>query len=291
MPTIARRSTKPTRSVRDESDLTMDEGGDNGLVVCCDLDGVVWRGAEPIAGAARGIEMLRAAGLRVAFVTNNSSARVSEYVDKLVRMGVPAQPSEVVTSGQAAGAMLAGSLPAGARVFACAGPGVVDELHARGYVLVDAAPADAVVVGWHNTFDFDELSRAATAVRAGARYVATNADPTYPAADGLMPGAGAIAAAVTTASGRAPEIAGKPHAAMAALVRARFGTRGVMVGDRPSTDGAFADTLAWPFALVLSGVAGTAGEETIPDPPPPFVADDLGALAPALISAFAPSVQ
>ena len=287
MPTTGRHSTKPIPSVGDAGDLTMRKGGNIDFVVCCDLDGVVWRGPEPIAGAAEGVEVLRAAGLRVAFVTNNSSARVSEYVEKLVRMGVPAEPADVVTSGQAAAAMLAETLPAGARVVACAGPGVIEELRARGYTIVDAAPADAVVVGWHNTFDFDELSRTATAVRAGARYIATNADPTYPAADGLMPGAGAIAAAVTTASGRSPEVAGKPHPAMAALVRARFGTRGVMVGDRPSTDGAFADALAWPFALVLSGVAGTAGEEAIPDPPPPFVADDLGALAPLLVKAFA----
>ena len=114
-------------------------------------------------------------------------------------------------------------------------------------------------------------------------FVATNLDPTYPAADGLLPGAGSLVAAVATAGGRAPEVAGKPEPAMAALVRARYGEPVVMIGDRPSTDGAFAAALGVPFALVLSGIAGTAGEEAVPDPRPAFVADDLGALAPQLV--------
>ena len=92
----------------------------------------------------------------------------------------------------------------------------------------------------------------------GARFVATNLDPTYPVAGGLVPGAGALVAAVSTASGTRPEVAGKPEAAMVALVHARWGTTGVVVGDRPSTDGALAVALEWPFALVLSGVAGSA---------------------------------
>src|SRR5262249_35646187 len=80
---------------------------------------------------------------------------------------------------------------------------------------------------------------------------------------------------------------GKPEAATVALVRQRFGTTGVVVGDRPSTDGALADAIGWPFALVLSGVAGRAGEEGVPDPAPPFVAADLAHLAPDLAAAYA----
>ncbi|MGH9033346.1 MAG: HAD hydrolase-like protein, partial [Acidimicrobiia bacterium] len=110
---------------------------------------------------------------------------------------------------------------------------------------------------------------------------------TYPVPGGMLPGSGAITAAVATASGRTPEVAGKPEAPTVALVRERFGTSGIVVGDRPSSDGALAAALGWPFALVLSGVAGwTAppGGEAVPDPPPPFVADDLGALAPQLVA-------
>src|SRR5206468_6709238 len=80
-------------------------------------------------------------------------------------------------------------------------------------------------------------------------------------------------------------VAGKPEQPMADLVRARYGNRGVVVGDRPSTDGAFAATLGWPFALVLSGVAGSPGGEQVPDPAPPFVAADLARLVPMLGSA------
>ena len=111
-----------------------------------------------------------------------------------------------------------------------------------------------MVVGFHRGFDYDELVRASAAVRNGARFVATNLDATYPVPGGMIPGSGAIGAAVATASGRAPEVAGKPERPMVDLIRARFGSSGLVVGDRPSTDGALAEALGWPFALVLSGV-------------------------------------
>jgi ribonucleotide monophosphatase NagD (HAD superfamily) len=166
-------------------------------------------------------------------------------------------------------------------VLACAGEGVTEALEAAGYALVSGGPADAVVVGWHRDFDFDGLDRASAAVRAGSRFVATNTDPTYPGAGRVLPGAGAIVAAVATAAGRAPEVAGKPHPATAALVRSRAGPFGVKVGDRPSTDGAMADALGWPFALVLTGIGGHDPAEPVPDPPPELVGADLAALVPA----------
>jgi 4-nitrophenyl phosphatase len=257
-------------------------------VVCCDLDGVLWRGAEPIAGSAEAVAALRDAGFRVGFVSNNSSQPIGEVVDKLAGIGVPASSDDVVTSALAAASLLQASLAPGARVLACAGPGVVEALTDTGLRVVDRPPADAVVVGFHRGFDFDELDRASTAARDGARFVATNLDATYPIPGGMLPGSGAITAAVATASGRTPEVAGKPEPPMVALVRERFGATGVVVGDRPSSDGALAGALGWPFALVLSGVAGwTAppGGEPVPDPPPPFVAADLGALVPQLVAA------
>src|SRR5262249_36780757 len=126
-------------------------------VVCCDLDGVIWRGDEPIDGAADGIAWLRAAGLRVAFLSNNSSMRIAELVAKLERGGVPAERSDVLTSALAAAGMLARKLPAGARVLACAGGGVVEALGQKGFEVVDRGPADAVVVGLHREFDFERL--------------------------------------------------------------------------------------------------------------------------------------
>jgi 4-nitrophenyl phosphatase len=162
----------------------------------------------------------------------------------------------------------------------------VAALEACGFVVVDDGPADAVVVGWHRDFDFERLRRAADVVRSGATFVATNLDPTYPGSLGLLPGAGSLVAAVATAGGRRPDVAGKPELPMAELVRERVGRPVVMVGDRPSTDGAFAARLGCPFGLVLSGVAGRAGEEPVPDPAPPYIAADLGELAPMLVSAL-----
>lgn len=258
-------------------------------VVACDLDGVVWRGDDPIAPAAEGIAALRDAGLRVAFVSNNSSSPVGDVVAKLGRMGIAADADDVVTSAMAAAWLLQHSLAPGARVLVCGGPGVHEALTEVGLVPVTDGPADAVVVGFHLDFDFAGLDRASRAVREGARFVATNLDATYPVPSGLIPGAGSIVAAVATAAGASPEVAGKPEAPTVGIIRERYGDTGVVVGDRPSTDGALATALGWPFALVLSGVTAAvapAGGEAIPHPAPPFVGADLRAVAPTVIAAL-----
>ncbi len=264
-------------------------GGDGTPVVCCDLDGVFWRGDEPIAGSADAFARLRTAGLRVAFVTNNSNLRAGDYLQKLERFGIEVEADALVTSAQAAAALLARNLAPGVKVLACAGPGVVEALQAAGLEPVVDDHVEAVVVGWHRDFDYDAMARASSAVRSGARFVATNLDATYPVPGGVIPGAGAIAAAVATAAGQTPEVAGKPAAPMADLVRRRFGSSGLVVGDRPSTDGAFADTIGWPFALVLSGVASATpgpADEAIPVPAPPFVGENLAVLVPRIIEAL-----
>jgi len=251
------------------------------IPICCDLDGVVWRGESEIPGSSGAIDALRAAGHRVVFVTNNSSLTVGDYLAKLRRVGIDAVSDDLLTSAKAAAHLLRSQLPAGAPVLACAGPGVREALAAQGFVVVDVLPADAVVVGWHRTFDFARMTTAADAVRAGARFVATNLDPTYPDESGVVPGAGAIVAAVATAGGRSPDaVAGKPEAAMAALVLDRVGRdeTGIMIGDRQSTDGAFATRLGWPFAFVQSGIAGDDAPT-----PPAYVAADLAALVPQLL--------
>lgn len=265
-------------------------GGPRGLNVVCDLDGVVWRGDVAIPGSADAIAALRAAGRRVAFLTNNSSQRVGDVVARLAAVGVPAVAEDVVSSAQAA-AKLLGDLPAGARIVTCAGPGVVEALRDAGYVTIDAgeseamdADVDAVVVGFHREFDFRRLDHAADAVRRGARFVATNLDATYPGTDRVLPGAGSLVAAVATASGRTPEVAGKPEASTVALVQARLGQTGVMIGDRPSTDGELARRLGWPFAMVLSGIGGNDPTEPVPtDPAPAWVAEDLAGLVDSLV--------
>jgi glycerol-1-phosphatase len=253
--------------------------------VVLDLDGVLWLGDQPLPGGADAVTRFRAAGLAVGFMTNNSSLPVAAYVEKLAGFGVEAESSEVLTSALATAELLASGLAPGARVLACSGPGVVEALEAKGFEVVDTGPADAVVVGWHRTFDFDRLDRASAAIRAGARFVATNMDATYPAPDGLLPGNGSLVAAVATAAGRRPEVAGKPEPPTVALVEARFGGRGIIAGDRPSTDGALAAALGWPFALVVSS-ATLSGDEP-EDHDAAFVGPSLAALADKIVGALA----
>jgi 4-nitrophenyl phosphatase len=240
-----------------------------------DLDGVVWLADQPIAGGAAAIAALRAAGHRVVFCTNNSSQPVAAVEEKLARHGIPAV-GEVLTSAMAAAALV----EPGERVLVCAGPGVVEALERRGAVPLRDGPADAVMVGFHWDFDYERLRAAAVAVHGGARLLATNDDATYPTPAGPIPGGGAILAAVATATGVQPTIAGKPYAPMGDLVRARLGEHGTMVGDRADTDGRFAVAMGYRFALVLSGVTTTvAGLRPAPD----LVAPDLATLVDQLL--------
>lgn len=228
--------------------------------VFCDLDGVVWLAKEPIAGAADAVARLRESGCRVLFVTNNSADLIATHEDALDTIGIPAGGA-VISSAQAAATLV----EPGERVLALAGPGVIEALTARGALMVDAGPCDAVVVGLLRTFDYDGLSLAATAVRRGARLIGTNDDATFPTPAGPIPGAGSLLAAVVTASGAIPEIAGKPYAPMVRLARRVIAAGDdpddedrssgmLVVGDRPSTDGAFAAALGCGFALVRTGV-------------------------------------
>lgn len=244
-----------------------------------DLDGVVWLAHEPIPGVAEGIARLRAAGERVLFVTNASMSPVARLEAALADNGVPAV-GDVLSSAMAAAHLL----EPGTRALVCGGPGVVEALTARGIEVVATGPVDAVVVGLTQDLTYDLLLRASTAVRDGARFIATNTDPTYPTPGGLTPGGGSIVAAVATASGVEPEVAGKPHPAMAALVRSRVGDGPhVMVGDQAATDLAFGRVLGARTALVLSGIT-TAADLPL-DPAPDVVAADVGALVTAELAA------
>ena len=250
--------------------------------VLCDLDGVVWLAHQPIRGSVEAIASLRQSGRRVVFVTNNSFALVAEHEAALERIGVPAG-GDVVTSSMAA-ALLVGP---GERVLVAGGPGVLEAIVARGAEVVRNTGArvdgdvDAVVVGMHRDFDYDRLAVAADAVRGGARLIGTNADSTYPTPTGLLPGGGAILAAIAAASGVVAVVAGKPEQPMADIVVSMLGVdvgvdvgvddgaleaRMIMIGDRLETDGRFARRLACRFALVRSGVSapGAAIDHALP---------------------------
>ena len=232
--------------------------------VLCDLDGVVWLAHQPIPGSVEAISRLREAGVRVVFVTNNSFSTRREQHEALRSVGVEAE-GDVVTSAMAAADHVRGL----GRVLVCGGPGLAEEVEAVGADVVVAhrnpgarGPFDAVVVGMHREFDYQVLSDALSAVENGALLVGSNEDPTYPTTNGVLPGGGSILAAISHASGRAPVVTGKPHKPMAEMVLRVCGHPPardmVMIGDRPDTDGNFAQTLGCRFALVLSGVTNGA---------------------------------
>ena len=244
-----------------------------------DLDGVMWRGKDPIPGSAEAIAALRDAGHRVAFLTNNSFTTVAELVEKLIEMGVPAEADDICTSAQAA----AGLLEPGTTALVVGGPGIAEALEARGIKVVDdSREVDAVVVGFDPTFDYDKLNAAYQAVRAGARLIGTNADATFPTPKGEIPGGGSIVAGVAYAAGVTAEIAGKPNKAAARLLADRLGPVAWLMGDRPDTDGAMATAVGARFGLVLSGVADSADGL---DPQPEAVAPDLETMVAKLTDA------
>ena len=261
-------------------------------VVLCDLDGVVWLAHQPIAGSVSAIAKLRAAGHRVLFVTNNSGDTIEVQQAALAGIGIPAV-GDVLTSAMAAALLV----HAGERVLVCGGDGIRQAVEDRGAIVVagDAADpvadvaVDVVMVGFHRTFDYAGLTRAARAVWQGARLIGTNDDATYPTPHGPIPGGGAILAAVQAAAGVPAVVAGKPHEPMAQLVRSvigdRFAATAVMVGDRASTDGLFARTLGCAYAHVNSGVT-PAGTEV--RPVPDLIADDLAAVAAIVLSGWRP---
>ncbi len=257
-------------------------------VVLCDLDGVVWLAHDPIPGSVAAIASLRAAGHRVLFVTNNSKDTIEVQEAALAAIGVPAA-GDVLTSAVAAALLVR----PGERVLVCGGDGIREAVERQGATVIsdeEVEPAaDVVMVGFHRTFDYAGLTRAARAVWHGARLIGTNDDATYPTPQGPIPGGGAILAAVQTAAGVAAVVAGKPHHPMAELVRTVIGevasTTAVMVGDRASTDGLFAATLGCAYAHVHSGVtpAGTPVEPT-----PELIVNDLAAVAAIVLSGWRP---
>jgi HAD superfamily hydrolase (TIGR01450 family) len=235
-----------------------------------DLDGVVWLSGRPIPGSPDAIERLRRHGDRVVFLTNNSGPTLAELALRLSNAGIQIDPAQLATSAQAAASLLKPDSTA----MVIGGEGIHEALIARRIRLVAGGDRpDTVVVGRTVKLDYDELAMAASAIRRGARFVATNTDPTFPTPQGLVPGGGALVAFLAVAAGQQPEVAGKPHPPAAALVRHRYGAIDVVVGDRADTDGAFARLVNARFALVLSG--STSPQDLPVDPPPDVTGDNL----------------
>ena len=224
--------------------------------VICDLDGVLYSSDEPIPGAAAALEELMAAGVTVLFATNNSTRSPSNVVAKILRVsGVVIDPSQIITSALAAVSIVDSN---DAPVLVIGGDGVVSALTDANLEMTDdPGAAGSVIVGLDRDISYQKLSDAVSAIRRGARFIATNDDPTFPTADGLLPGAGALVAAISVASGITPEVAGKPNEPMRALLRARVEGNSWVIGDRVDTDIALAEgEPEWRSILVHTGVTG-----------------------------------
>jgi glycerol 3-phosphatase-2 len=225
-----------------------------------DLDGVLYRGAEPVPGAAETVAALRSLGKRIAFVTNNSSRTPDAIAHHLGSLGIDARADEVETSALATAALLRSRAVASA--FVVGGDGLRIAVGSAGVELVERGGerADAVVVGIDPSFRYADLLTGTWLIHGGAALIASNADSTYPAADGLiLPGAGAIVAALETSSGETAEVVGKPNAPIfREALRRAGGTRPLVVGDRLDSDIEGARRLGWDSALVLTGISTRA---------------------------------
>jgi 4-nitrophenyl phosphatase len=277
-------------------------------LVALDLDGVVWKGDQVLAGAREALEDVLARGLDLRYVTNNSTAQRESVSGRLATAGLPAGVERVLTSGVVCSTWLRARLPEGSSVLVVGEEGLVRELREAGLdayqasggqgvstgepsVVGSASPA-AVVIGMDRSFNYETLAAAQAAVGSGALYVATNDDATFPTPGGLRPGAGSIVAAVSTAAQKDPVVVGKPNAAVAETLALITGTPSadtLFVGDRLETDIAMAKAAGMVATLTLTGVtsaedlrqAEEVGEEALPD----HVLGDLSEL-PALLDSL-----
>jgi len=225
-----------------------------------DMDGVLWRGDEPLADLPAFFAFLRRRGVGFILATNNSSRTPEQYVEKLARFGVEVGAEAILTSAQVAAAYLADQAPPGAHVYAIGKEGVRRALEQRGFV-VTAEEAAYVVVGWDTDLTWDELATASLLIHKGAGFIGTNPDVSYPTERGPVPGNGAQLAALEATTGVAPIVTGKPEPQMYAEALRRMDARPettAVVGDRLDTDLAGGVRLGLTTVLVLSGIASEA---------------------------------
>jgi phosphoglycolate/pyridoxal phosphate phosphatase family enzyme len=252
-------------------------------LVAFDLDGVIYRGKIVLPGARAALEHIAQRGLLIRYVTNNATLHRSAVAARLVDMGLPALEEQVLSSASATAAWLVRRFGVGASVLALGEEGLIRELGEAGLtpssavalassagtgggklgaaaaaaVAAEALHVSAVVVGLCRSVSYEALAASQAAIMAGALFVATNPDATYPAEGHLLPGGGAIVAAVATASGQEPVLIGKPGLGMADALEETTGVPAaatLLIGDRLDTDIEFGLRAGMRTALVLTGV-------------------------------------
>jgi glycerol-1-phosphatase len=258
-------------------------GGYRGIAF--DLDGTIYLQDQVVPAAPEAIQAVRELGVRVGFVTNNAVRPPAAVAEKLSRLGVKAAVEEVLTSSQAVVRLLGGK--AGLRgkgVLVVGGAGLREALAEAGASLLDPSAwrsAEIVVAGLDPQLTYERVRAATLAIATGARFVGSNPDPSLPTPEGPLPGAGSVLALLSTATGRRPEIAGKPQRALFDTVAAALGPGPrLMVGDRVDTDLAGAQPLGWQTALVLTGVTQPRDLLDVEVAPDHLLADVGGLLQP-----------
>jgi glycerol-1-phosphatase len=255
-------------------------------VALLDLDGVLYLGPDGVPHAASAVGAARERGMRPAYVTNNASRAPRDVAEHLTELGIPAAVEDVVTSGQAAARMVAERVPAGSSVLVLGTDALADQVRRQGLRVVRAVeeagtdgPA-AVLQGIASDTGWRDLAEACLALRAGALWVAGNLDATLPTSRGQLPGNGAMVAALRTATGLEPLVAGKPEPALhAEAVQRTAAQRPLVVGDRLDTDIRGAVRAGADSLLVLTGVVDLAGLVAAPQGSrPSYVAADLRGL-------------
>jgi len=243
------------------------------------MDGVLWQGQQPIGDLPSIFDRIRQRDWKVILATNNASRTPQQYVERLDGYGVHVDTWQVINSAYAITSYLSRQYPAGGTIYVIGEVGITEALKEYGFTIGENNPI-AVVVGLDRQLSYEKLRRATLFIRSGVPFIGANPDRTFPTPEGLVPGAGAILAAIETATSVKPLIMGKPSPAMYQLALERLGTppeKTLVVGDRLETDIAGAQAIGCRTALVLSGVTPEADAYAW-QPPPDVIARDLTSL-------------
>lgn len=266
--------------------------------VIFDLDGVIYRGQSVLPHAAETVAWVRERGLIVRFLTNNSTLTRADYSRRLGDFGISTPSQHIMTSAYATALYLKSHGKHGDKVLVVGEGGLRDEIAAAGFNVAQWSSCDGaryVAVGMDRAFSYDMLRAAMAAILAGAEFIASNRDATFPVEDGLLPGGGTVVAAIETAVGLPPLLIGKPTTRMIEALLSEIGCapgETLLVGDRLDTDIQTGRAAGVRTALALTGISSAdeacaAPEETRPD----FVIETLAALRPLLAELAAPNVE
>ncbi len=230
-----------------------------------DMDGVLYLGDKPMRNLCEFFTFLRERPIPFILATNNSTRTPQEYVDKLTGMGVTVSPDEILVSGQATARFLAREYPHGTRVHVFGMPALKQAMTDEGFILADE-DVQLVVASMDREVTFEKLKRATLLIRGGARFIATNLDPTNPSEEGLIPGTGAMIVALEAASETKAQAIGKPEPTMYQLAMEMMGARPettAAIGDRVDTDILGGKRAGLTTICVLSGSSDRTEAEAI----------------------------